>query len=935
MRAARKLPRISAIALACLLAACAHKPKGTPDNEPTLKTLYGRAPAIEPDQGVQSDESKAIAAYQAFLQAAPQATQRSEALRRLGDLEMDRADNRSAEGAGSDPDYRAAVQRYQDYLRAYPNDPHNDRVLYQLSRAQEQAGQLDLALQTLDSLVAKYPDTVYADEAQFRRGEMLFTTRRYAEAEKAYAAVLASGSGEFRERALYMQGWSQYKQARLDDALKSFFGVLDLKFDGREGDVPLDKVKGLRRADRELIEDTFRVISLSLENQQGAETIPAYITDEHRKSYEFRVYQELAGLYEKQERTKDAADTLSAFARRQPLHAQAPVLQAQVIEIYQGAGFAGQALEAKKEYVARYGVNSDFRRANPEGWERAQPLVKTHLAELARHYHASAQKTKSSADYQEAVHWYRSYIESFPKDPDAAQNNFLLAELLYEDQHFAEAATEYEKTAYGYPLHAKSAEAGYAALLAYDAQDKRADATQRPALHRARVASALRFADAFPTDPRVAPVLTDAADKLFALHEGEQATVIAQRVLALQPPAEPALRRTAWTVVAHTAFERGAFDQAEHAYGQVLALTPADAKGRNDLVERMAAAVYKQGEQARAAGKTREAVQHFERVAAVAPQSSVRATAEYDAAASLIALKDWSGATRTLEDFRRRYPQHPLNAQVGGKLAAAYLEQQQWGPAATEFEKIAATQKDPQLARGAQWQAAELYDKAGAKPAAAKAYERYLQLYPQPLEPALEARWRLAGIAKAQGQSARELALMKEVLQADQAGGAARTDRTRTLGAQAALALAEPVYQRYRQVALVEPLAKNLKLKKARMEDTLKAYGTAADYGVAEVTTAATFRIATLYQDFGKSLIASQRPRKLSKAELEQYNVMLEEQAFPFEEKAMQLHEINAKRTAQGVYDEWVRKSFEALAQLRPARYAKQERSEGVLNEIR
>src|SRR6185369_7890061 len=112
-----------------------------------------------------------------------------------------------------------------------------------------------------------------------------------------------------------------------------------------------------------------------------------------------------------------------------------------------------QALNAKKDYVEHYGVGSEFRRANPEGWQKAQPLVKTHLAELARHHHAAAQKSKASADYQEAVRWYREYLLSFPSDPEAAQNNFLLAELLYEDARFAEAAVEYEKTAYGYPAH--------------------------------------------------------------------------------------------------------------------------------------------------------------------------------------------------------------------------------------------------------------------------------------------------------------------------------------------------------------------------------------------------------------------------------------------------------------------------------------------------
>jgi TolA-binding protein len=37
-------------------------------------------------------------------------------------------------------------------------------------------------------------------------------------------------------------------------------------------------------------------------------------------------------------------------------------------------------------------------------------------------------------------------------------------------------------------------------------------------------------------------------------------------------------------------------------------------------------------------------------------------TPKYDAAAALISLKDWDGATRTLEDFRQRYPNHPLQA---------------------------------------------------------------------------------------------------------------------------------------------------------------------------------------------------------------------------------------------------------------------------------
>lgn len=926
-----------AAAVAGALCGCAGQRTGTPDDAPTLRTLAGREVKVAPDAGVRGSEEQAIAAYRKFLEIAPKAPQRPEAMRRLGDLEMASADNRSATAsANAAPDYRAAIARYQDYLVAYPKDPGNDRVLYQLSRAREQGGQLEMALASLDRLLAEFPKTAYRDEAQFRRGELLFTLRQYPQAEQAYAAVLGGAvDNPYQDRALYMQGWSRFKQGRLDDALHPFFGVLDLKLAAIDGEGDGDALPGLSRADRELVEDTFRVMSVSLANLQGAASIPPYITTPARRDYEFRVYQQLGELYIKQDRVKDAADTFVAFARRAPLHAQSPKMQARVIEIYQRNGFAMLALEAKKDYVTRYAVDGEFARANPGAWARSEPLLKTHLAALARHYHAAAQAGKAGADYAEAVRWYRVFLRSFPSDPEAAQSQFLLAELLFEDRRFDEAAVEYAHAAYDVPAHDRSADAGYAALLSLAEREKQAAADQLPARQRDGVAGALRFAAAFPADPRTGPVLAHAAEVLYALHDNAEASPVATQVLALTPPAAPAQRRIAWIVIAHAAFEGGVFDRAERAYGEVIALTPAADTGRAELVERLAASVYKQGEQARADGQARAAVAHFERVANVAPESAVRATAQYDAAAALIGLADWDGASRTLEDFRQRYPKHALQAEVGGKLAVTYLEKQQWAPAAAELERIAATSTDPQAARAALWQAAELYEKAQARPAAARAYAQYLAQNPQPLEPAIEARHRLARIAKAEGNGARELALMQEILAADQSGGAARTARTRTLGATAALALAGPALETYRKVELVEPLAKQLKLKKARLEDVLRAYAVASEYGVAEVTTASTFHVAALYQDFGRALMASERPKKLSKSEREQYDVMLEEQAFPFEEKAIELHELNARRASAGLYDEWVQASFAALRELRPVRYAKSERSEGVIDAIR
>ncbi|HEY8972865.1 MAG TPA: tetratricopeptide repeat protein [Burkholderiaceae bacterium] len=960
------LPRaLALVVLTGSLGACgvmggAKKPGATPDNAPTIKSLLAKEVVIDQDPGIPADEDKAIAAYRNFLAVTPDAKQRADALRRLGDLSMASADNANAAHPTTTgvPDYSAAIAQYRDYLKNYPNDPNNDRVLYQLARAQEQGGALEESLKTLDELVARYPKTHYYDEVEFRRGEILFTLRQYAKAEAAYTLVLKGDyDNPYRERSLYMQGWSKFKQGNLEEALSSFFGVLDAKIVGIRDD-DLSQSDKLTRADKELVDDTLRVIGISLANLKGAESIPPYMTDAGRRGYEFRIYQQLGQLYLKQERPKDAADAYAGFARLNPLDAQAPVMQAKVIAIDQDAGFDQLALSAKKDYVAQYGLDGEFRKVNPEGWEKAQPLVKTALAELAQRYHAQAQKTKAKDDYVEAAKWYRAWLAEFGSDPDAAENNFLLAEVLYESGQYSASAIEYEKTAYEYPAHPHGADAGYSALLAHAAEQKGVTGDALLPLQRAGVDSELRFAAAFPNDSRTPAVLTNAADTLFKLHDNDRAAGVAEQVLALDPPATPAQRRVAWTLVAHTSFEAGKFDKAEKAYGEVLALVPEKDPARGELTERLAASIYKQGEQARAAGDNKAAAENFARVAVAAPGSAIRVNAEYDAAASLIALKDWPAAAKALEAFRQRYPNHALQGDVTANLALAYSEQKQWAPAAAQYERIAqapATTPDAQnRARIALWQAATLYERAaGSDPdsvkagkpkpadagtnraAAAKDYERYLKQYPTPLEPAVEAHYRLAQLAHIDGNAAVENAHMHAIFVADQNGGSARTDRTKTLGAMAALAAAQPSYEAYQKVALVEPLAKNLKLKKAKMEDALKAYAVASDYGVAEVTTAATYHVANVYQDFAKALTSSQRPKKLSKLELEQYNEMLEEQADPYVLKAIELHGINASRTTQGIYDDWVKKSFEALKTLQPARYNKSEHSEATVDAIR
>ena len=435
-----------------------------------------------------------------------------------------------------------------------------------------------------------------------------------------------------------------------------------------------------------------------------------------------------------------------------------------------------------------------------------------------------------------------------------------------------------------------------------------------------------------PSTNRRSAVETDAAERLYALRDYARAREVARHVVA-RADLDPALARTAWTVVAHSDFDLGEFAAAEQDYSTLIAYIPPEESAHAEIVERIASSIYKQGERARDAGELEAAVQHFLRVGRAAPTSDIRAVAQYDAAAALVRLEQWSRAATVLEDFRTRYPDSELLGDVTANLAVAYVQSGDSTRAAGEFERIAASGESSEIQQEALWKAAELYAGSGDNAAAQSAYARYVERFPEPVADAIEARQHLVDLAGDDYPT--RLKWMREIVAADAAAGTERTDRTRYLAAKAQLALAAPTRDAYLAVRLVAPLEASLKLKRERMEEALASYGKAADYGVADVTTAATYEIGELYRGLSRALMDSERPPGLGPDELEQYDILLEEQAFPFEEEAIKVHEVNAARTADGVYDEWVKKSLESLAELVPVRYDKDEIGEAFVATIR
>ena len=261
------------------------KPAPRPTTRRRSRRCSSARSSSSTDPGIPADEDKAIAAYRDFLD---------------GDARRHRsAPRRCAGWATSRWPAPTTPTPSRPRRAARPTTARPSRSTATTSRPirttrattacstssrgrRSRAAQLEQALKTLDSLVATYPQTRYRDEAQFRRGELLFTLRQYPKAEQAYAMVLTRRlrSARTANARCTCRAGPGSSRAASKRRCGSFFGVLDGKIAGIRDD-DLDKSEALSRADKELVDDTLRVIEhLAGQPARAPESIPAYITSD-------------------------------------------------------------------------------------------------------------------------------------------------------------------------------------------------------------------------------------------------------------------------------------------------------------------------------------------------------------------------------------------------------------------------------------------------------------------------------------------------------------------------------------------------------------------------------------------------------------------------------------------------------------------------------
>lgn len=865
----------------------------------------------------------------------------AEALRRAADLRVD-----GVQSGLLDPDQLAiALTNYQRLLTHFPHYPGRAQVLYQQGRALAMRNDDAGAIASLEQVGVLHPGSELAAKAQFRAAEMWLRQRDYGAAAAAYTRLLALPSSDegYRAYARYKRAWAYYQLGEFAQALADLKPVLLVGSAERGAPlalppdlVPTDKRRGIA-------DDAIRLAVLCLAASDQAE-LEAFLPPQDNSALALEITRRLVDRLLETERVADGARVALYYADSRPTSAAAPAFYRQAIGAYLNAGLPAQAVAQKAAYVERYDPGSPLIPALAEGLPATlgpgvdADVLMAYMQDVAGYYHQQAREgVAKDSNLAAATAMYQRWLARFPGSDERFAVRGSLAEAYFDGGRYALAAAEYEKLAYGdAPNGGKDGlgEIGIAkGTLTKDAAGLAAMQSQLQVLDASsgaerqggimRLASlSQRFLDAFPERNEGAVGLLQAARLLFEDKDfsGTLALVEGADLSAVKLPSG---QRYQWDLFRAAAlFQLDRFTDAEPLLRELLARPSLPEDDRETVAAHLAASVYHRVDTLRGEGQLAEAADLLQSILPLALTASVREQALFDCATLRDELGQWLASSRLLEAHARQFPHAKVSAEVDVMLARAYSALGKDAAAAAAYLRLAENNVQPLVdPAAARLKAAELYQRAGQPSQALAQFQAYLRGGPVEQDQAQQVRWQIVGLLSQ--NSPGRWRYLQEIVAADREAPSA-SEAARLIAARAHLQLAQRAAANGRRIALVVPLAKSLAVKRELMEQASAALNRAAAYGFSEVSSIALNEMGLLYQDFAGAILASQRPPDLAGEVLAEYQILLEEQAYPFEEKAISAFEHNLGHVRHGLWNEALAQSLASLEVMVPGQYSKQ-----------
>jgi cellulose synthase operon protein C len=859
---------------------------------------------------------------------------RSEALNRLASIEfklserlLNETEDEQLASQLAEQKFNRVIELLKTSITDYPDAKNNDVSLYQLAKAYDQKGSYEETHITLQQLADNHPNSIYYLEAQFRLAEYAFTKRQFSVAEDKYTDIIATKKNNlFYEKSLYKRGWSRFKQEFYIEAADDFVRVININ--------NFSEYETLTPGTQNLFDEYFRALALSFSYLGGVEPLNIYLKDSEYADNDYYIYRSLSAVFFKQQQFNDAATTLENFIVYNSNSQFSPLAALQVINIWKEAGFIEKRSNAFAHFYNIYQPNSDYwksqKHINKKIYDDTNIALKAHILTETATYHDLYQQDKKQQDFLHAEHWYKNYLMHFQLYARQDNIHFLFASLYNSNGDTKNAITHYQLAAFDDKTIINKGAAYQSILLASSLYDNAVQATQKTRWLSTLINYSMLYAQQYPTDKNTLKVIAFAS--FVAYNNKKYNATITLTELAVSNK-KSALINDINLTKANAYFHSQQYELAESTYLALTTMEGLTNKKRNDIYDGLSLAIFYQGENAIKNNQVEQAIANYARIVEVAPKTEAASAGLYDAIALSIEHEQWLPAIAHIKTFRAHFPKHKYSTDVAKKLSVAYLNSKQDVAAAEELEKLSNKENSTEYKMASLLKAAQLYQNNNEATAAIRSYEKYVKNYKKPFPAYQESLYQLTLLNNNKNALKKSLSWHQAILEADKKNPKnVKNSRTNFIASTAAITLARDQYKIFKSIKLVQPLKKHLQRKKKSMREGVNYYARASSFAIEETATEATFTIAAIYNDFSQALLNSEIPQHLDEDEQEEYMFLLEDQAFPFEEKAIEFYGINLLYSGEGINDQWLQKSLQQLQIIFPLRYKRQPKLEDVIN---
>lgn len=331
------------------------------------------------------------------------------------------------------PNYGEAQKIYKEILTQYPDYARLDEVIFRLGSGLIEAGKGAQAVSYLTRLVNNYPNSKYLPDANLALAEFFFKQESLMVARDKYQAVLKYKNNDNYDFALYKLGWVFYNLGEFQKSVDTFKKVVERTN---------EKLGFQNQAINDLVVAYAEIPG-------GWKKVRSYFLEKRDQDFTYRKLGQMAGLYEGQGKDDEAIAIYEYFIKERPNHKKIPEWMESIIVAKKKINDFDDLEKTMTTYVSYLDPDGTWAKKNKENkgaLHNSGLLSQASLAFLANTYHRKAQKHDTTEDYKSAIKYYTEFIERFPEAPASFDMNFFVADIyLLELEDYVKAGEYYQK----------------------------------------------------------------------------------------------------------------------------------------------------------------------------------------------------------------------------------------------------------------------------------------------------------------------------------------------------------------------------------------------------------------------------------------------------------------------------------------------------------